>query len=171
MRTKRLVALVSGGLLTAAVMTGCGEASDDGGDGGGGSSADGGDYCSLIEDVRGEFGSIEGDDATLDDMSTMSDRMGEIADAAPSEVTKEWESMHSAIDDLVTALEDAGVEADVPLEEAVTKVVEEDKSKAQDLMGSMQGLSDVQADVETVQKNVKDECGIDLGSDDEEGSK
>lgn len=168
MLTKRLVAVVSGGLLTAAVMTGCGESSDDAG-GGGDSGSSGDDYCGLIEDVRGEFSSFESADASLDDMSTLSDRMGDIADAAPSEVSKEWGNMHSAIGDMVTGLEDAGVEGDAPLQEAVTKALKEDKSnakaKAKELMASMSGLESVKTDVEKVQKNVKDECDIDLSEE------
>lgn len=168
MRTKRLVAVVSGGLLTAAVIAGCGEASDDGGDGDGGS--DGDDYCGLIEDVRGEFGSLEGDGTTLGTLSTLSDRISEISEAAPSEASESWGNMHSAVDEMVTALEDAGVDEDKPLEDAVNEVVQEDKDKAQELMSSVSGLQAVQSDVEKAQKNVKDECDIDLGNDDSEDS-
>lgn len=162
MRTKRLAAVVSGGLLTAAVIAGCGDSSDSD-EGGDTSSA--GDYCGMIEDVQGEFGGLESGDATLADLGSMSDRMGDIADAAPSEVSSEWSSMHSAIDKMVTSLEDAGVATDKPLEEAVTAVLKEDKSKREELLSSMSGLGEVQSDAEKVQKNVKEECGIELGEE------
>ncbi|HLR83475.1 MAG TPA: hypothetical protein VK059_00925 [Nocardioidaceae bacterium] len=159
MRTKRLVAVVSGGLLTAAVMTGCGEASDDGGDGG--SSGD--DYCGMIEDVQGEFSSLEDSDPTLGDLSALSDRLGDIADAAPSEVSDDWKKMDSTLGDMVTALEDAGVDEDKPLQEGVKEVVTEDTSKAGELTESAQAMT--QLDTQKLEKNVQEECDIDLGED------
>lgn len=159
MRTKRLVAVVSGGLLTAAVMAGCGEASDDGGDGGSG----GDDYCGQIEDVRGEFSSLEDSDPTLGDLSALSDRLGDIADAAPSEVSDDWKKMDSTLGDMVTALEDAGVDEDKPLQEGVKEVVTEDTSKAGELTESAQAMT--QLDTQKLEKNVQEECDIDLGED------
>lgn len=165
MLTKRLVAVVSGGLLTAAVITGCGESSDDGGDGG---SGGGDDYCDTVKDVQGEFDSLESADATLDDMGEMSDRMGDIADAAPSDISKEWDSLHTAIDDMVTALEDADVETDVPLQDAVQKAAEEDPSKLKDIQSKLTGFQNAQTDVKAVQDQVKKECDIELGDNTEE---
>ena len=160
MRTKRLVAVVSGGLLTAAVLAGCGEASDDGGDGGDGGS-DGGDYCGMIEDVQSEFSSLQGGDPTLGDLSALSDRFGDIAGAAPSEVSEDWKKMDSTLGDMVTALEDAGVDEDKPLQEAVTEVVTDDTSKAGELTETAQAMTTLETD--KIEQNVKDECDIELG--------
>ncbi|MDN5853996.1 MAG: hypothetical protein L0K86_14345 [Actinomycetia bacterium] len=164
MRTKRLVAVVSGGLLTAAVIAGCGDSSDEAGGGDGGSSGD--DYCGMIEDVQGEFSSLAEGDPTLGDLSALSDRFGDIAGAAPSDVSEDWKKMDSTLGDMVTALEDAGVDEDKPLQEAVTEVVKDDPSKAADLTETAQAMSAL--DTQKIEQNVKDECDIALGEDSSE---
>ena len=117
---KRLSATVCAGLLATAVLTGCG---DDNG-GGDSDSASGGDYCGQVEDFKGEFDVLNGEDSTLDELSGAVDRVGEIKDSAPGDVESSWSALHDAMETMIGGMEDLGIEGDQLLHRAMTKLRE-----------------------------------------------
>ncbi|UYM05247.1 hypothetical protein [Solicola gregarius] len=152
---KRLATMAATTVLAIGTLTACGGSDGDSGDGGG--------YCDQVKDAQGEFSDLESADLTMDDLSSMGDKIGDIADSAPDEVSSEWGSVGSAVDDMVGALEDADVASDKPLNEAVTEAVQKDPDLRARLSEQMSSFQDAQSNIETVQKNVKEECDIDLG--------
>lgn len=75
---------------------GDGETPDDGGSAdeqtqGGGAS---GDYCDLIIDAETRFGAIAMEDVSDSDAQAMADALAGIRDAAPSDLTDDWEVMY-----------------------------------------------------------------------------
>ena len=173
LRTKRLVAAVSGGLLATAVMTGCG---DSGGDDE--SSADGGsggDYCGQVEDFKGEFEAFAEQDTTLGDVSETADLAGNIGEAAPDDIASSWEALQKALSDMESGLTDLGVKKDAPMQEELAKVAKEaqgDKAKQKEMMNAMSGMQSISSDGQKIDKQVKKECDIELseGAEAPEGS-
>ncbi|MGH3360542.1 MAG: hypothetical protein ACRDO7_17195 [Nocardioidaceae bacterium] len=153
---KRLAAIVCGTTLAVAALSGCG--SDSGASGGSDSA---GDYCGTIEDVKNEFSSIEDADTSIDDMSAAGERFNDIVDAAPSDIKSDWETLAAAFEDMTSALEDAGLDTDKPMQEAM----EADPKAAQEAQAEvMKALGGVQDSQKAIQTEVKDECGIDMGA-------
>lgn len=171
---KRLAAIACTATLAVAALAGCG--SDDGGDstdasGGSGdsnSSSGGGDYCDQVKDVRGDFADVSGEDVTLGDMRSLTDRIDGIADVAPSDISANWESTHSTMDDVVSQLEGTGIATGKPLGEAAEQLVKDNPDQMQKLAKKFQGIGTkmqtMQTDGEAIQKEVKDECGFDMDS-------
>lgn len=163
---KRLAASVCATTLSLAALAGCG--SDDGG-GGDSDNASGGDYCGQVEEMKGGFEEISGGEASLADMRSTVDQVGEIAGSAPSDISSEWESVHSTLDDVVSGLEDTGIADDKPLAKAAEQYAKKNPDEAQKMLSEFQGVQSdmekVQADGDAIEKQVKDECDIDLGSD------
>ncbi|MGH3360543.1 MAG: hypothetical protein ACRDO7_17200 [Nocardioidaceae bacterium] len=156
---KRLVPIACSAVLALGVLAGCG--SDDGGSE---SDSSGGDYCSQVEDMKGSFETMASEDATVEDMRSTVDRIGGVAEVAPSDVSSEWDSLHSAMDEFVSTYEDSGMATDEPLAKAGQDLAKEDPEKAQELMKAASGMQDVQSDGEAIEKQVKDECDIDLST-------
>lgn len=173
MRTQRLVAAVSGGLLATAIMTGCGDSSDDDSSADGGDSgSSGGDYCGQVEDMKGAFESFGDKDTTLGDVSETVDLLGGISDSAPDDISSSWDALHKALGGMESGLADLGVDEDAPMQEEVTKIAKgakDDKAKQKEIMEAMSGMQNVQTDAEKIEKQVKEECDIDL-SESPEGS-
>lgn len=165
---KRLAVSLCGTALSVAALAGCG--SDDGGGGdsesAGGSS--GGDYCGQVEEMKGGFEDLSSGDASLSDMRSTVDLVGDIAGSAPSDISSEWESVHSTLDDVVSGLEDTGIAADKPLATAAEEYAKKNPDEAQKMLAEFKGVqSDMQkieSDGDAIEKHVKEECDIDLGS-------
>lgn len=86
----------TGGENPAETPAGDGETTDDGGSAdeqtqGGGAS---GDYCDLIIDAETRFGPIAMEDVSDSDAQAMADALAGIRDAAPSDLTDDWEVMY-----------------------------------------------------------------------------
>ena len=176
LRTKRLVAAVSGGLLATAVMTGCGDSGgDDDNSADGGSSGSGGDYCGQVEDMKGEFEAFGDEKTTLADVSDTVDLVGNIGESAPDDIASSWDALQKALGDMESGLTDLGVKEDAPMQEEIAKIAKDaqgDKAKQKEMMDAMSGMQSVQTDAQKIEKQVKKECDIELseGAESPEGS-
>ena len=163
----RLAAIGGGAVLSFGVLAGCG--SDDGGSNGDSDEASGGDYCGQVEELQGGFEDLSSGEASLADMRSTVDLAGDIAGSAPSDISSEWESVHSTMDDIVSKLEEIGIAADKPLTQAAQDFAKENPDEAQKMVSEFENvqtdMQKVQADGDAIEKQVKDECDIDLGSD------
>ena len=159
---KRLAAIVCGTALAAMALTGCG--SDDGGDSDD-SASGGGDYCGQVRDIKDDFSSLAGTDVTVEDMREATDRIGDVADAAPSDISSEWDAMHGTIDEVVSAYEDSGIATDEPLQQAGPEFEKEEPDKAKELAKAASNIQDMQSESEAIKKEVKSECDFDLAAD------
>lgn len=157
---RRVATIGCGAVLALAVLAGCG--SDDGGDSTGASGDSGGDYCSTVEDVKGDMTAFTSSDTSIDDMRSAVDRISEAAQAAPDDVGSAWDSLHSALDDMVTKLEDTGIPTDEPFGKAAQQAMKKDKQLATEIRGAMSSVQSVNADADKIEKQVKDDCDIDL---------
>ncbi|UPK73239.1 hypothetical protein MU582_12380 [Nocardioidaceae bacterium SCSIO 66511] len=151
---KRFAAVAATSVLALGGLTACGGSDDE---------ADGDDYCGQIENAQSEFDGLESEDTTIDQMSDMGDKLGDIADAAPDEISSEWKSLSGAVNDMVGILEDADVATDKPLSEAVTEAVTADPELQTKLTEPLQDFQSAQSDVEKVQDHAQEECDIELG--------
>ncbi|HLR83474.1 MAG TPA: hypothetical protein VK059_00920 [Nocardioidaceae bacterium] len=166
--TRRLTAAVSGGLLATAIMTGCGDDGDDN-DSGSDSNA-GGDYCSQVEDMKGEFEAFSDPDYTLGDIAETIGILDGIAQSAPDDITPSWEALHSSMSDIESKLSDFGVKEDEPLQSELERIAKDDQSKQKEIVDVLSGTQDVQSDANKIEKQVNKECDIDLSSDSDGGS-
>ncbi|HEY9411379.1 MAG TPA: hypothetical protein VIP77_17505 [Jiangellaceae bacterium] len=115
-RLKTLSAALGAGVL-ALSLTACGGGSD---------------YCDLLKSADEEFGSISPDASDSETMDAMVGKMEEIADAAPSEVSEDWQSLADAFKALAEAGDDPSSidpEAFGDLDAASTNVSEHAKSE------------------------------------------
>jgi hypothetical protein len=152
---KRSLAIVAVTTLMTALLAGCG--GDDGG------SAGGGDYCDSIADAKAELEDIQGGD--IGGFEQAIETVHELADEAPDEVADDWEVLEGGIDDLVAALEKAGIEpSDL---EAISRGEMPpglDPAKLQTLAEDMQdfGGEEFETATDNIEKHAKDECDVDL---------
>lgn len=104
-----------------------------------GACGGGGEYCDLIESADSlDFASSEAPDA--DAMAEATDKINEIAAAAPSDVKEDWETMASAF-------------------EAFAEMGDDPSAMDEDALAQ---LEDMEAASTNVTENVKEECDIDL---------
>ena len=161
---RRFAAVLSSGLLATAVIAGCG--GDDGGDSDSDSSA-GGDYCGQVEEMKGDFESFGDPEYTLGDISETVSLIGDISESAPDDVASSWDALHSAMSEFESNIADFDVDEDAPLQEEFEKIAKDDPSKQQEIMKALSGMEDVSSDADKIEKQVKDECDIELSGDSE----
>lgn len=150
----RLAAVAAGAALAASAVAGCSGGDDH-------HNRDLG-YCRTVKEVKNDFRSIADKSSTVGDMRSVTDRIGDIAEAAPSRISEQWTSLHVAIDTLVSEIEDSGAEADAMAQDAIEQMIRDEPDEADELIRSMQGLRDEKFDVEAVKKQVKDKCNFKL---------
>jgi hypothetical protein len=184
MKRSTLRSAAASTVLLLGVVAGCG--GDDGGDSAGDSAAGdatseesasssgeeespdaeaaGGAYCDELERAQSDFADLGSDFGRFEEIRTTAQG---IADAAPSEVSGQWDQLVAYLDDVETALQDAGITPDeveglaagtIPqgvdikaLEKAFTKL----ETQTQELSTA----------TESIEKHAKSECGIDLGGE------
>lgn len=166
---KRLATIVCGLTLATAALAGCGSddsssASSDGGD----SSSDSGDYCDTVEDVQSdlkEFGDASSSQTmTLNDFSDAGDRIDDITAVAPDDIKADWEKFGGAVDSMVSAISDAGLDSDEPLQSALLKMQKDDPDAMAALGKAVESATKDMDDTAAIKDEVKQECDIDLGS-------
>lgn len=136
-------------VLAAGTLSGCG----------GGTEA----YCDSVRDAQGDFEAFAtGDAANFGDAV---DKLRDIAGDAPDEVSDDWEVITSALDDMESALEDAGLSfedlgglaaGDIP-----EGVDEADLAALQETLTSI-GTEEAAEAGDNIQKHAQDECDVDL---------
>jgi hypothetical protein len=151
---KHKAVLVAVATLMAGFLTACG---------GGG---DTGAYCDSVEDAKADFEKLESGES-LDGLEQALNTMHDLADEAPDDVKEDWQVLDGAINDLETALDDAGLKFS-DLEAMTSGEIPEDldPTKIAALGEQLQGLTDekFQEASENIEKHAKDECDIDLGT-------
>ena len=101
---RKTTMMTAGVLLAASLLSGCG-----GGDGD--KTSSGGGYCATMKKAASEIKAFTADDANPDfsKFQDFIDKAQELADEAPSEIKDDWKVVLGAMDDLTSALDDAGI--------------------------------------------------------------
>lgn len=134
-------------VLGAGLLAGCG--------GGGGDTEA---YCNSLEEAKDAF-SGDMNAASFDELS---DKVDDLVDEAPGEVSGDWEKLQDKLDELNGALEDAGLSAaDLEDPAKMGDVDPEDAQKIQEIAESMSG-DDLEKASDNIEKHAKDECDVDL---------
>lgn len=150
-------------LMVAVSLSGCG--SDDGG---GSDSSE--QYCDLLASAKSDFGGLDNletmDSGQFDSMLT---RIQEIEDAAPDEVSAEWDTLNGTFQRVKEVLSEAGLSFDDL--QGISRgdmPPDFDMSKMQELETKMTELNadtDLEATNEKIKEHAKSECDITLGED------
>lgn len=159
---RKTTMMTAGVLLTASLLTGCGS------DGDGDSKSGGDDYCATMKKAAAEIKAFTADDANPDfsKFQDFIDKAEELADEAPSEIKDDWKVVLGAMDDLTSALDDAGISIEELMAAATTGEMPDgvDMQKLTELGSKLQTLTSdkTEAATDAIDKHAKDECDIDL---------
>ncbi|MFL6105705.1 MAG: hypothetical protein ACJ72L_01985 [Marmoricola sp.] len=157
---RRFSALTATAVVVAGLVTGCGS-------GGGNDSSSSSSYCKELKASAATVKSFTANNSTPD-FSKFADFINEahdLADKAPSEVKADWTTMVGAMDQLTSALDDAGIKL-----EDMSKLVSgqvPDGVDATKLAGLSSKLQEIGSDKVTkagdaISKHAKDTCKVDL---------
>lgn len=156
---RRFSALTATAVVVAGLVTGCG-----GGGGGNGSSSS---YCKELKASAATVKSFTADNSTPD-FSKFADFIAEahdLADKAPSDIKADWRTMVGAMDQLTSALDDAGIKLE-DMSKLVSGQVPEgvDATKLAGLSSKLQeiGSDKVTKAGDAISKHAKDTCKVDL---------
>ncbi|CAA9323475.1 MAG: hypothetical protein AVDCRST_MAG29-591 [uncultured Nocardioidaceae bacterium] len=148
---KSYLGWTAGMVLAAGTLAGCG----------GGTEA----YCDSLRDAQGDFEALEtGDAAGLGDAV---DTLRDISGDAPDEVSADWEVVNGTLDDMESALDDAGLSFDDLGGLAEGQIPEGvDEADLTALQESFEALSTEEAEEagNNIQEHAQNECDVDLGS-------
>lgn len=153
---KRILSAVAAAALGLCLLTACG---DDGGDKAGGS----GDYCKDLKSTKKEVDALK--DGDFSDLQKTTDAMHKLADEAPDEIKKDWDTLVKGVDKLVAALKKAGLDdADMATLQSGQIPDGVDMAALQSLMTEIQALDteEFQKAGDAINKHAKDECDVDL---------
>ncbi|MGJ9412136.1 hypothetical protein ACHAAC_05445 [Aeromicrobium sp. CF4.19] len=140
---------VAGAALASLALTGCGADSS---------------YCSDLEAAQEDFGSLSGsgDPEQIDEAFST---LREIAQDAPDEVAEEWETLDGTIEQIQTALDEAGITlaelSQVQGDELPEGVTQEDVTALVTEIQSI-GSAETQEASETIETHASEECDIEL---------
>src|SRR5699024_1454568 len=126
--------------------------------GGGGTEA----YCDDLEDANGTFRTMDSGD--FEDFDQVFPTVQKLADEAPDEVKDDWETLNDALQEMKSALEDAGIEPSDLSDLSSGKLPDGvDQEKLMELPKKMQSLSstEVQQASDSVAEHAKDTCDVD----------
>lgn len=147
MKAFKKTAGLAGLVLTAGLLTGCGNDTEA--------------YCNDLQETIDEMGSLTGSDPAS--LEQAFDEIEKLADAAPDEVAEEWKVLDEQMDTIQDSLDEAGIKMS-DLEGIMTGqlpegVTEEDLTA---LGESLQDLNneEVQQASETIATHADEECGI-----------
>ncbi|MFT4299480.1 MAG: hypothetical protein QM597_07595 [Aeromicrobium sp.] len=158
------ILFTSAALATALILSACGDSdSDDSKDSESKKDA-APSYCDLLEDAEAQF--EEFDEGDFSDFSDILDTFESLADAAPSEIESDWETVMEGMDIFVDAVDDLGMtveefasmssESDLP--EGV------DASEFAEVMADLEELNDAKYEDagDAIEEHASDECGVEL---------
>ncbi len=172
---RRTATIMAGLLLGASLLGACGDDGDkgtkdskDSKDSAQGADSGGGEYCDTLKSSAEEIKEFTADGSApdFDKFDTFLEKANDIADAAPSGIDKDWETLLGAVDKLTDALKEAGI----TLEELATagstgKLPEGvDQEKLAELGTELQSLTgeEFQQASDRISTHAKEECGVDL---------
>lgn len=137
-------------VLTAGLLTGCGNSTDA--------------YCDELQGTIDEFGSLTGagDPAQLE---RAFDEIERLADEAPEEIADEWDRLAEQMGEIRDTLEEAGIEisdlAGIQNGQLPEGVSQEDLAELGQSLQSLSG-EEVQQAATAISEHAQEECGIDL---------
>ncbi|CAN5847302.1 hypothetical protein BH20ACT6_BH20ACT6_08540 [soil metagenome] len=128
------------------------------------------EYCAALKDAKAEFEALEGSNPdSMKKLDSSLDTMRELGDKSPDEVSSEWKTLVSGIDQLEQAVQDAGLTLDQlsaisenPDPKSLPKGVTIEK--VQKLGVELQQLNSEQMSQaqDKIDANAQQECGITL---------
>jgi hypothetical protein len=154
---KRILSSVAATALGLCLLTACG---DDSGDKASGGS---GDYCKDLKSTKEQVDALK--DGDFSDLQKTTDAMHKLADEAPDEITKDWDTLVQGVDKLVAALKKAGLDdADMATLQSGQIPDGVDMAALQGLMTELKALDtdEFQAAGDDINKHAKDKCDVDL---------
>jgi chromosome segregation ATPase len=149
MKAFKKTAGLAGLVLTAGLLTGCGNDTEA--------------YCNDLQETIDEMGSLTGSDPAS--LEQAFDEIEKLADSAPEEVEEEWKILDEQMDTIQDALDEAGIEMSdldgIMTGQLPEGVTEEDLTA---LGESLQDLNneEVQRASEKISTHAQEECGIDI---------
>jgi hypothetical protein len=149
-------ALTATVVLTAGIVTGCGSS-------GGGSSSSG--YCSDLKSASKSLSALNGSTPDFSKLSDSIAKAHDLAGKAPSDIKDDWTVLVGALDDLTSALSDAGLKIeDLGSLMSGQTPAGVDPSKLAELTTRLQqiGSDKVTAANAAISKQAKDVCKVDL---------
>lgn len=153
---KRILSAVAAAAFGLCLLTACG---DDSGD----KAAGSGDYCKDLKSTKKEVDALK--DGDFSDLQKTTDAMHKLADEAPDEIKKDWDTLVKGVDKLVAALKKAGLDdADMATLQSGQIPDGVDMAALQGLMTEIQALDtpEFQKAGDAINKHAKDECDVDL---------
>lgn len=149
MKAFKKTAGLAGLVLTAGLLTGCGNDTEA--------------YCNDLQETIDEMGSLTGSDPAS--LEQAFDEIEKLADSAPDEVAEEWEILDEQMDTIQDALDEAGIEMS-DLDGIMTGQLPEGVTQ-EDLAALGESLQDlnnqeVQQASEKISTHAEEECGIDI---------
>ena len=153
--------LVAGLVLATSVLTGCGG----GDDGAAAGPTDTESYCTELKADKQYFTAFSGGDADPSKLGEAITKFHELADAAPDDISSEWDVLDGTLSEIERALSEAGISTEdlAGLQSGeIPKGV--DMAKLAALAPKLKSLNstELQDAAEKIQTHAKSECGIDL---------
>jgi hypothetical protein len=149
-------------MLIAGLVAGCGD--DDSS-----SDSSSGDYCDIARNIKDDVDSIDFENLDEAAFDQLQDNLDQLESAAPSDVKDSWALLADKFRELDTILSDAGISLDDLTDIQAGQMPEGlDMAQLQELSTKLTEFSDtseLDPALEEIQKNLKDECGIETEDD------
>lgn len=151
---KHKLVLVAVATLVAGVLSACG-----------GGSGDTEAYCDSLKQAKTDVEALS--DQDLDKFDEAFQTIHEVAGDAPDDVKDDWKVLDDALNEMETALEDAGLElSDLGSLQSGQLPEGVDQAKLLALGEKMQNIAseEVEQAGDNIQKHAKDECDLDFST-------
>lgn len=147
----KLKLAVAGAALASITLTACGGDTDA--------------YCSQLEAAQEDFETLSSGDTTGGDLDETFQTLRDLADSAPDEISEEWAQLDDSIEQVQTALDDAGITFE-DLTNAQSGELPEgvELEDLQALAAEFQeiGSEETRQAAETIEEHAREECDVDL---------
>lgn len=147
----KLKLAVAGAALVSLTLTACGSDTDA--------------YCSQLESAQEDFETLNSGDTTGGDLDETFQTLRDLADAAPEEIAEEWAQLDDSIEQVQTALDEAGITFE-DLSNAQSGELPEgvELEDLQALAAEFQqiGSEETRQAAETIEEHAREECDVDL---------
>jgi len=156
----RILTSVATAALGLGLLVGCGGGDD-------AEQASGADYCAELKDAASDISAVTSGDLGSFDETT--ERIDRLRDDAPAEVEAAWARVGDAVDTIVQALREAGIDEDdlTNLQNGDPSLPPDvDMQALQQAMGEIQSLGsdELRQASEAIATHAQGECDVDLGA-------
>lgn len=130
----------------------------------GGGAASTQEYCDSLQQLRDDFSSIQNPGpGDMEQFNEAIDRMSELADQAPDEVSEQWQTLSGGLEQLRSAVDDLGISMeDLADPQAMSEIDPQQLQEFQQRVESL-GSQETQRATDEIEQHAQQECGIDLG--------